>query len=445
MNWRDRIGNLFGRAASPATPAGGDGGGVTGVSSPPSLTSLPPWGNQWPMWASALSAENLSVVTACVDAIAGALASLPVTIFERLPDGTKTARPDHPIARIVAAPTPLHTWVDVVRFTMDSVLREGNALLEVVRDGNGQPVELWPVVWQSAQPQVLPSGRLCFDLTAPRIPWGAPVGLPRRLFADNGELFWLRARSSNGVFGVSPLARAAQVVALSLNAQSFADAAYRQGGRVGGIFKHPGRLGKEAADRISQSFRDTHGGPQRGSRVMVLEESMSFEPAGGTLEDAQLQAARELQSSELCRLFQVPPAIVGILDKSNFATSQQAAVFFGEHCLTPHATAWEQEASRSLFLNDRFGLELDLSGLLRGDFTTRAGTVINLLRAGCITQNEARRQLGFDPLPGADTLVMQSTGGRPQGTGDGEGDSLPGLPGGAQPNGTRPNGSASLQ
>jgi hypothetical protein len=90
---------------------------------------------------------------------------------------------------------------------------------------------------------------------------------------------------------------------------------------------------------------------------------------------------------------------------------------------------------------DRFHLELDLAGLLRGDYQSQMQVGINAVRAGVLTPNELRQQMGFDRRPDGDKLVMQASGGRPPGTDDGEGATPPdpGAPGRA--NGTgRVNG-----
>jgi hypothetical protein len=63
------------------------------------------------------------------------------------------------------------------------------------------------------------------------------------------------------------------------------------------------------------------------------------------------------------------------------------------------------------------------------------------VRAGVATPNELREQLGMNPRPEGDKLMPQAVGGRPGGTGDGEGDDQrqPGAP----TNGTgRTNGAA---
>ena len=206
---------------------------------------------------------------------------------------------------------------------------------------------------------------------------------------------------------------------------------------------HPGRLGKETADNLAQSWRETHAGTRSARKVVVLEEGMKADPLAASAEDSEVLDSRRFAAEEIARLFGVPPPLVGIWNYSSFTNSQQASIWFGANTLAPWCKAIEAEFARSIF-NDpaRFQLEIDLSGLLRGDYATRAQVGTNLVRAGIITQNEARHDLGYPPKAGGDRLVMQSTGGRPPGPGDGEGDEPPAPANGS---GGRPNGSASLQ
>ena len=92
------------------------------------------------------------------------------------------------------------------------------------------------------------------------------------------------------------------------------------------------------------------------------------------------------------------------------------------------------DAARPIFIDpDRFHIELNLAALTHGDYPTRVATGIQLLRAGAISANELRAELGYNPHRDGDRLVMQATGGRPEGTGDG--DRPPALNGGPRLNG----------
>ena len=160
-------------------------------------------------------------------------------------------------------------------------------------------------------------------------------------------------------------------------------------------------------------------------------------------EDSRCCKAGSWRCRKSRRLYGVPPPLVGDWSDATFCNTASANSWFGSQTLLPWVKAIEAEFARVVF-NDpvRFHLELDLSAMMRGDFATQAGVGINLVRAGVATPNELREQLGMNPRPEGDVLQPQAVGGRPGGTGDGEGDALPepGVP--SDGSGRRPNGGA---
>jgi HK97 family phage portal protein len=189
----------------------------------------------------------------------------------------------------------------------------------------------------------------------------------------------------------------------------------------------------------------SHVGAINARKLMVLEEGMKPEPLSVTAEDLEVLESRKFTALECCRLFGVPPPLVGILDNANFSNAAQASAWFATNTLAPWCIAIEREFARVVFNDpDRFHLGLDLSALVKGDYATRASVGVNLVRSGILTANELRQELGYDTHPDGDKLVMQATGGRPEGTGDGEGASLP-APGARPTNGTgKGNGAATV-
>lgn len=379
------------------------------------------------------------------------MSALPARVYERLPNGDKEEAPGHAVQRLVDAPNPLSSWSDVIRWLIGSTLTFGNGLMAIERDGNGQAVALHPVPWTCAQPQLLPSangalgpltmsGRLVFDVVQTWGPNGG-AGISRRLFADSGEAFLLRDRANDGgLLGVSRLSRAPMVISGAISVQQFSTALWDNVGTPNVVLSHPGRLSPEAMNVIARSWRDQMAGPQNARKLMVLEEAMKAEALNATAEDSQVLESRKWSAEDCARLFGVPPAVLGLGDP-NFASSQQAAKFFAQNTLAPWCVAISQEFSRSVFLNDRFFLELDLSALLQGDFQTRAQTLLALQRGGAISANELRHELGWGRVEGGDALVATASGGRPMGQED-QPDSPAALNGGAPPPGIRPNGSA---
>ena len=435
-------GSIFGRAAAPArvepsAPA------PTNGSAPP-MTTLPPWGNQWPLYGGRYLAENLTTVCGCVQAIAGAIASLPATVMRRV-DGKLVEAPDHPVARIIRQPNDLQSWPDFVEWLIASTLLQGNAIAVVDHDQRGAPCALYPVPFWACQPilvpahgaeaigsPVVPNSRLVFDITQTMMPYPMPVkpvGFPVRYFSD--EILFLRDRSDDGIMGRSRLSRAPGAIACGIGAQGFSEGVWANGAIIGGVLCHPGVLSAEASSRIAETFRGTHSGGANAGRLLVAEEGMSYSQIGISPADSQLLDSRKFTVQELCRLFNCPPAVIGDYGDSNFATSDAAMRFFATGCLAQWITKLEREFSRTVFNSEDCCLSIDMGGLTRGDYAAVIQANVQAVRAGIMSADEARAEIGLNPRGGkADELQPQAIGGRPDGTGDGQGDSQP-APGGA--------------
>jgi HK97 family phage portal protein len=259
------------------------------------------------------------------------------------------------------------------------------------------------------------------------LPWPLPggysaTGFPRRYFADGGEVLYLKDRSDDGILGRSRLSRAPGAVACGIGAQGFSEGVWANGAILGGVLTHPGRLGLETTNAIAQSWRDVQSGAGNAAKIAVLEEGMKYEKIGVSPEDSELLDSRKFSVVELCRLFNVPPAVVGDFAESNFATSDAAMRFFATGCLAQWVAKLQAEFSRSVFNTPEAVLRIDLEGLLRGDFNAHATALINLTRTGIISQDEARHELGWNPRGGdADRLQAQAIGGRPTGADEGQG------------------------
>jgi phage portal protein BeeE len=135
--------------------------------------------------------------------------------------------------------------------------------------------------------------------------------------------------------------------------------------------------------------------------------------------------------------------MIGDWSKATFSNTATAMQWWGSKTLLPICNKIEAEFQRSIILDPSIRLHLDLSGLLRGDFTQRTQASVALVRSGIVTQNEAREIEGFGPMEGADQLVIAAAGGRPPGTEDGTGDEPPDLPEGpTNGTGSKLNGQA---
>jgi HK97 family phage portal protein len=369
----------------------------------------------WPWWPSpgwlggvdgggrvvnARTSENLSTVLACVSAISSAIASLPAFVY-RVTDEGRNEDPGHPLARLIRnGPNSKQTWPDFIEWLMASTLLRGNGLVEIETDGGGRVTELVPIPWEYVSVQLLPNGRLAYDIVATTSLYGA-TGRLRRLL--EGEVLHLRDRSDDGLIGRSRLSRAAAVVSGALAIQEFSGALYENSANPSGVLQAEGKISEAQLQRLANHFRNTFSGPSKAAKALILDQGLEWKSVSISPEDAELLASRRFTGEELARLYNVPPPIIGDLSHGTFTNSETLIRFFAQSTLSGWCRKLEAEFHRSV-LSESSRVDrqfvLDLSGLLRGDPETRWKSHEIALRNQVLTPNEIRGEEGWNPRPG---------------------------------------------
>ncbi len=346
-------------------------------------------------YVNAALAENLSTVTACIGAVASAMASLPAYVY-RSRTGGRTEATDHPAARLLRRPCHGLTWPDWMEWLMGQVLAHGNAVCAIEYDGAGRVNALVPIPWGSVSISLLPSGRLAYDVVQYVAPWGG-TGRPRRLL--DGEVFHLKDRSDDGLTGRSRISRAPEVLGNALALQDWSGSMWRNQATPSGAVELEGSLTDQQFMRLREQFSQNFTGTSNARKVLILDNRATWRALSVSPEDAEVLASRRFTVEELCRLYQVPPPIVQDYTHNTFTNSQQAALWFAQFSLSPWAKKIEAEFSRSVFTDPAMQLEIDLAGLMRGDFQARWAAWEIAVRNQILDINEVRETEGYSPRP----------------------------------------------
>ncbi len=340
-------------------------------------------------------AENLSTVTACVSAISNATASLPCYVYRSEGKG-RTIDETHPISRLIEFGANEHqSWPDFIEWLMASVLLRGNALAEIVSDGRGTVVGLKPVPWEYCNIQLLPTGRLVFDITDLNSVGG--TGRMRRLLQD--QVLHLRDRSDDGLIGRSRLQRAASVLQVGAAVQSFAASIYANGVIPSGVVEVDGELTKEQREALASRIKTLYSRTSNAGKVLILDQAAKWKTISMSAEDAEFLASRRFAVEELARLFGCPPPVIGDLSHGTFTNSETVLRWFAQGTLSYWIRKLEAEFQRSVFTNGSRRLEVDLSGLLRGAPSERWAAWKIAVDSKILDPDEVRLEEGFNPRP----------------------------------------------
>lgn len=341
-------------------------------------------------------AESLSAVYSCVAAISETIASLPLVLYRREADEGREKAADHPLYKVLHdAPNDRQTALEFREMMQASVLLRGNAYARIIRGNDGQVRQLIPVPADRVTVLELDNGRLAYEYSDSK-------GNHIRLLQD--EMFHLRHRSDNGILGISPITAARETVSLALAERDHGNATFTNGAKLSGVLKFPSQLTPNQRDNLRTSWNSQHQGGTNAGKTAILEAGVEYQTVSMSMDDAQWIEARQFSVEEVCRLFRMPPTVVGDLRHGNYSNSVEMARQFVTLTLRRHLTMWEQAISRSLLTEAGRRLyfaEHSVEGLLRGDSTNRADFYSKGITDGWLTIDEVRKLENLPKLPHA--------------------------------------------
>ncbi len=356
----------------------------------------------------ARTAENLATVLACVSVISSAIASLPVWIY-RLKDKVKEISQAHPLGRLIKlGPNRYQSWPDFIECLVASTLLRGNGLAEIITDLRGAVSELRFIPWEWVSVQLLPNGRLAYDVVDQVGMYGG-TGKVRRLLQD--EVLHLRDRSDDGMIGRSRLQRAASAISAGISVQEFSESLLKNSINPSGAIKLEGTLSEEQHERLRSNLKEMYGGPSNAAKFLILDQGIQWQQISVSPEDAEILASRRFSTEELARIFQVPPPLVGIWDHSSFTNSETAGRWLAQITLTPWIRKLEAAFAGAVFSEEarrNHEIEFDLSGFLRGDHEARWRAHEVAVKSRILTPNEVRLAEGWNPREGGDAFPEEN-------------------------------------
>lgn len=351
------------------------------------------------------NATGLAATWACVRLITGTAGSLPCAVYRKL-DGIQTEADDHPLYRVLReSPNFDQTPLDFFQFLFASIELQGNAYAAVERRNDGTVYSLTPIRPDVVTVRRKASGFLEYEWTEDG----------RRQVRDGADVLHIRGPMGNALGGVSVLAACRGVFTGAMNAEQAARSTFANGLSSSGYFatRPEDTLTKEQRADFNEVLAQNYQGAVNQGRPMLLDRGLTFHQLSITPEDAQMLDSRKFSGEEICRLFGVPPAMVGYGDKSsNWGTGKEVDVLgFIKFHLRDRIKRVEQALQKQLLspVDRANGLTVsfNLEALLRGDTESRFSSYERGIRMGIYTRNEVRALENLPPIEGGDIITVQ--------------------------------------
>lgn len=345
------------------------------------------------------TAMRVSTVYACVSLIAGAIATLPLGIFER--DGNTRKKADHEYWWLfneqandnMSAAT---AW----EYLIAAKLLHGDGIAKLLRPSavSSRVIGWEPLDTTRVQPIKTEDGHVVY-----------------RHYRDDGKIEVLQADDVvhlnslgfDGLTSPSPITYAArEAIGTALASEEFSAKFFAQGATADIALKTNSTLKDDQVNLLRQSWMAKYGGSKNSRMPLVLSGGLEVQTLSINPVDAALLPTRLFTVEEICRIFGVPPHMVGHTEKnSSWGTGMEAqGANFVRYTLLRHLVPLAQELNRKLWpTRARFFVEHITAALERGDLKSRYEAYrIALGRAGehpWLDANEIRRIENMEPNP----------------------------------------------
>lgn len=347
---------------------------------------------------------GLTAAWACINLIAGTGASMPCMVYRKDTAGNRVAAKEHQLYRVLHdSPNADQTSLDFWEFMLAAVELRGNAYAEIIRGTKGQVIGLQPIMTDSVRCRRADYGDLEYQ-------WRDGG---RTYEATQREVFHIRGFGGGPLGGASTLSVCSSAFSSAQVVERAASQTFANGARPSGILSTDAQLTKEQRIELEQLLQGKFVGAINAGRPMLLDRAMTWQQLTINPDDAQMLESRKFSGEEICRIFGVPPAMVGYGDKaSNWGTGKEVDVLgFQKFTLRRRLKRVELAAQKQLLspadLAAGVTIEFNLEGLLRGDSTARASFYQSGLQNGWTTINEVRALENLPPVEGGDVPRMQ--------------------------------------
>jgi HK97 family phage portal protein len=339
-----------------------------------------------------------TVVYACVRVLSEAIAQLPLHLYQYTENG-KERVPQHSLYFLLHdQPNPEMTSFIFRETLMSHLLIYGNAYAQIIRNGRGDVVELYPLMPDKMKVDRDEHNNLIYvysryDEANPNIKEQGDIILPAE------QVLHIPGLGFDGLVGYSPIAMAKNAIGISLACEDYGASFFANGASPSAVLEHPGVI--KNPERVREAWHRAYGSGN-AHKTAILEEGMKYTPISIPNNEAQFLETRKFQIEEIARLYRVPLHMIGDLEHATFSNIEQMSLEFVMYTLSPWLVRWEQSLMKALLSDSEKGkyfIKFNVEGLLRGDYASRMSGYATARQNGWMSANDIRELEDMNMIP----------------------------------------------
>ncbi len=330
------------------------------------------------------TAMRLTTVFSCNRVIAETISSIGLDVYEKVKDGKEKATNFSLYKLLKYSPNPNMTSVMWREMIVQDLNLKGNHYTQIVRNGLGEIVALYPLICDNMEAEITKGGKLVYLYNT-----GS-----NKIKLTSYEILHVRGLpSEDGITGLSPIEYNRRAIQLGDTTQEFGINFFDRGANGAGAFSTPGELSEDAYKRLKTDLGTNYAGMQNSGKPMLLEAGLKFERITIPNNDSQFLETRKYQKEEIASIFRVPMHMINSLENATFSNIEHQSLEFVQFTMLPWIKRLEQSFTMLLLSEteqSQYSIKFNVDTLLRGDFKTRTEGYQTMQMMGNLTINEVR-------------------------------------------------------
>jgi len=325
-------------------------------------------------------AMQIPAVKSCVELITSSIAQLPIYLYQENSNGEVSKINDQRITLLNDKSNQFDTGYKIKKLIVKDLLLYGKSYLYKANQNELHYLPANKIREEKFTSDGITIGKIDFVYSSP----------VKTVTLSSDQLIIFDA-GNDGI-----LVDGSDVLEQALNELEYSKNILKNGALPVGILKASSRLTQSAIDRLRTSWENIYSSASKAGKTVILEEGLEYEPISLNPNDLQLNETSKTTLSSICRLFNLPEAMINS-NANKYSSLEMQNIQFLQYTIAPLINVIESSLNDELLsdLEKRSGFyfRFDTSEILRTTEKEKVDVVTTLVDKGLISFNEARAKL----------------------------------------------------
>lgn len=342
------------------------------------------------------TALTLSGVFAAVGLLAGHLSSIPLNVYRRTENGGRVKDTGTPLwTALHDEPYPGMSSVEFREALVANIEYYGVGYVAITYSGNRY--NFMPFNTRNVTPDKQNNQFRIFDESSGKeftVPGSNMIVFPALSFDGSNPIHMQYKRKRS--------------LSLAISYEERAESFNTNGAMPSGVVtwgEGYNKLQEAERKRLEKHWEQLYQGVKNAGGTGFLPNGSDFKPVEFNPEVLQMLESRKFSIQEIARWFRIPPHKIGELSNATFSNIEHQAIEYVQDSILPRATKIESILTIALIpeeKRDKYFIEFNLDGLLRGDTKSRYEAYSVGKQWGWLSSNDIRKLENMNPLPDQD-------------------------------------------